>query len=415
MEMAMDAMELARRLRQAREAAGVSQQAAADAIGVHRTAVTQIESGNRSVSTLELTKLANLYGRPAIWFLSEQDVEREDVLVALHRDAPELEGDPEARRQIDRCVALCREGVSLERILGYGPRNGPPTYSESAPQSAWDAIAQGLRVAEEERRRLDLGARPITDLVGLITEQGIWVSGAEFPKNMSGLFLCHPSVGLAILVNAAHVRARRRFSYAHEYAHALLDRNRTVTVSSADNAAELVEKRANAFAAAFLMPREGVAETLAALDKGQPSRVEETVFDAATGGRIDAQLRPAPRSQWITFQDAAMIAHRFGVSYQAAVYRLLSLRYLAKAESDDLLEQEQVGKDYLGALGMFEDLEGEQARPPVDRELRSQVARLAIEAYRREEISRGRLLDFGKALGIPGPKLVALAEAARKE
>ena len=67
------------------------------------------------------------------------------------------------------------------------------------------------------------------------------------------------------------------------------------------------------------------------------------------------------------------------------------------------------------ALDVFENLEGEEDISRVDRELRSQLARLATEAYRREEISRGRPLDLGKTLGIPGAKLVALAEAARKE
>jgi hypothetical protein len=163
------------------------------------------------------------------------------------------------------------------------------------------------------------------------------------------------------------------------------------------------------------MPRDGVAETLAALDKGLPSRAEETVFDAATGGHFDAQTRPAPRSQRITYQDAATLAHRFGVSYQAAVYRLLSLRHISRTECDELLAREAVGKDFLESINMFDDLEGKDEKPLMDRELRSQVTRLAIEAFRREEVSRGRLLDLSKLLGIPGTKLVALAEAARSE
>lgn len=411
--MTIDGDELARRLRQAREDAGINQQDAADAIGVHRTAITQMEAGKRSISTLELTRLATRYGRDVTWFLSANKSD-EDVVGALHRAVPGLKNAPESRRQIDRCVALCREGVSLEGLLGHAPRKGPPTYSEPMPQTPWDAIAQGQRVAEEERRRLDLGARPITDLVGLIAEQGIWASGADLPEKMSGLFLHHASIGLVVLVNASQVRARRRFSNAHEYAHALLDRDRPVTVTSADNAAELIEKRANAFAAAFLMPREAVAEMLAALEKGQPSRVEETVFEA-TGGHFDAQARSAPRSQRITYQDAAGLAHRFGVSYQAAVYRLVSLRHVTKAESDELLAREAVGKDFLQALDMFDDLEGGESKPLIDRELRRQVAGLAIEAYRREEISRGRLLDLAKLLDVPGAKLVAWAEAARVE
>ena len=96
-------------------------------------------------------------------------------------------------------------------------------------------------------------------------------------------------------------------------------------------------------------------------------------------------------------------------------YQLLSLRHLSKAESDELLNQESFGKDYLEVIDMIDDLEGKEKKPLTDRELRSQIVRLAIEAYRREEISRGRLLDVGKALGMSGAKLIALGEAARAD
>ncbi|MDZ3837586.1 MAG: hypothetical protein U0S49_09450 [Rhodospirillales bacterium] len=42
-------------------------------------------------------------------------------------------------------------------------------------------------------------------------------------------------------------------------------------------------------------------------------------------------------------------------------------------------------------------------------ELRERVARRAIEAYRREVISRGRLLELGWALGLLGDTLLVLA------
>ena len=67
----MEAEELGRRLRVAREARGLSQQAVANALDLPRTAITQMEAGNRSVSTLELTKLAELYLRPVSYFLLE--------------------------------------------------------------------------------------------------------------------------------------------------------------------------------------------------------------------------------------------------------------------------------------------------------------------------------------------------------
>ena len=63
---------LGRRLREARENCGLSQQVAADSIGIPRTAVTQLEAGNRAVSTLELAQLAELYKQPVANFFGEQ-------------------------------------------------------------------------------------------------------------------------------------------------------------------------------------------------------------------------------------------------------------------------------------------------------------------------------------------------------
>ena len=412
----MEAEDLGRRLRAAREARGLSQQAVADTLGLPRTAVTQLEAGNRSVSTLELTRLSDLYLRPVAEFLQERARdEDEDVLVALYRVAPGLEQDPSTHEQVTRCVGLCREGVRLERLLGAGPRSGPPSYETRVPRTSGEAVAQGEQIAEQERRRLGIGNAPISDVSELIASQGIWASGVELPNGMSGLFLRHPSIGLAILVNSFHPRGRKRFSYAHEYAHALLDRGRNITISSTDNASEVVERRANAFAAAFLMPRNGIYEALRSLAKGHPSRQEQTVFDVATGGHIEAELRSSAHSQRITYKDIAILAHHFGVSYQAALYRSKSLRHISHPESQKLLNQEDFGRKYLKALSMFDEVGEREQRRHWDRELRSEIAHLAIEAYRREEISRGRVLELSKTLGIDSDLLLHLAEVARGE
>ena len=126
-------------------------------------------------------------------------------------------------------------------------------------------------MAEAERRRIGLGYGPIADMADLITTQGVWASGVRgLPNEMSGIFLRHSSIGLVILVNYDHPRSRKRFSYAHEYAHALLDRKTTsAIVSSKENSQEFIERRANAFAAAFLLPAEGVRWFLELLEKGE--------------------------------------------------------------------------------------------------------------------------------------------------
>lgn len=412
----MDARDLGSRLRSARESRGLSQQAVAQAVGLPRTAITQLEAGSRSVSTLELTRLSELYLRAVADLLQEGPTDEDrDVLVALHRAAPGLEDDPATRVQAARCVQLCREGVALARLLGTESRAGPPSYDARLPRSPGNAVAQGEEAAEQERRRLGLGNAPIADVSELIASQGIWASGVTLPDGMSGLFLRHPSIGLAILVNSSHAKGRKRFSYAHEYAHALLDRHGDVTISSTDNSSEMVEKRANAFAAAFLMPRGGMRASLRNLDKGLPSRQDHAVFDAASGGHIEAAQRAPARSQRITYKDNALLAHHFGVSYQAAVYRLKSLRYISGRETGHLLEQERFGRKYLKALGMFADVGEREQQRYWDRELRNEIAHLAIEAYRRDEISRGRVLELSATLRIAGDTLLNLADAARGE
>jgi Zn-dependent peptidase ImmA (M78 family)/transcriptional regulator with XRE-family HTH domain len=413
----MNQAELGRRLREARELCGRSQQEAAEAIDVPRTAITQIEAGNRAVSTLELTRLARLYRVNVTHFFEE---EAEDISVVLHRAENGLDKDPAVKQKLRRCLDLCQKGRDIEKLLKGDAERMPPSYRLAVPNGIGEAVAQAEQVAEQERRRLGIETMPIADMAELLATQGIWVAGTDLPSQVSGLLWHHPAIGLAILVNASHVRARRRFSYAHEYAHALLDRDRgqTLNVSSADNASEVIEKRANAFAAAFLMPKAGVSELLKGMDKGQPSKWEQSIFDVATERRIDAQWRSSPGSQTITYKDAATLAHHFGVSYQAAVYRLRSLNFLSQKECSELLRQEEAGRNYLRLLGMVDDIEGRDDLKIQKRELRGQIVSLAIEAYRREELSRGQLLDLGDDLELDEfdkETLLELADQAKAD
>lgn len=68
---------LAANVRRARTAAGLSQQALADALGLDRSAVSKIETGRRRVESLELQTLATRLGRPPAWFLSPVDGQKE--------------------------------------------------------------------------------------------------------------------------------------------------------------------------------------------------------------------------------------------------------------------------------------------------------------------------------------------------
>lgn len=406
--------DLGRKLRIAREARGLSQQATADAIGVTRTAITQMESGNRSVSTLELSKLAECLWRPVSYFFEEIAEEEEDVFVTLFRMAPGLKKDKVVRDRVGHCLNLCREGVALKGILGLASGPGLPVYDMGSPRSKGDAITQGNEIAAEERRRLGIGESPVRDMSELIVSQGIWASDAELPQEISGFFLNHKSFGLAIVANANHSRGRKRFSYAHEYAHVLMDRHGKLAVSSIGNSSELAEVRANAFAAAFLIPADSVYQVLRNLDTSIQYQRVQTVYDAARGGPVEGVMRTSSSTlHGITYKDVAKSAHWFGVSYQAALYRMKSLRLVSDQEMNMLTALEESGKLFLNELGDDDSVERREARQRSDRELRFEVAGLAIEAYRREGISQGRLLELAKMLRIDGPRFLEFASKAR--
>lgn len=413
--MNIDQSTLASRLKEARITAKLTQDQVAKALDLPRTSIVQLEAGNRAVSTLELAKLAQLFGRPiSAFFEATSPPDEEDVLVSLFR-AAHVEGlEMPWQSEVSRYLGICRAGVELEQYLDRPPHVGPPTYDMPPPRKIMEAVEQGTLVAEQERRRMGLGHNPIPDMSDLINCQNVWASGAKLPDDMSGLFLKHSSIGLCILVHFDHARARKRFSYAHEYAHALLDRQNTATVSLVQNRSDLGEVRANAFAAAFLLPRTGVWSFLNARFKGGPSVVDQTVYDPAAeqhAEEVRAQRRAAPRSQVLTYEDVAALAHHFGVSYQAGLFRLKSMGVVNDAEFGELRDKEHFGKDYLRMLQVLDDLEGRDEHKP-DREIVNQVVHLALEAYRREEVTKGKLRDLSALLGISAKDLLALAEAA---
>jgi hypothetical protein len=113
----------------------------------------------------------------------------------------------------------------------------------------------------------------------------------------------------------------------------------------------------------------------------------------------------------VTYEDIAALAQHFGVSYMAALYRLKSLATINATEFDALREKEPFAKSYLDLIEPFGDGSEQHPKQP-DREIVSQVVHLALEAYRREFISQGKLRDLSSLLGIPAKTLVELAEAA---
>ena len=77
-------VDVGRRLKQVREYLNLSQQVVAATTGVPRSAISDIERGQRKVDSLELRKFARLYSYPVGYFLGE-DGSADDSVLALAR------------------------------------------------------------------------------------------------------------------------------------------------------------------------------------------------------------------------------------------------------------------------------------------------------------------------------------------
>ncbi len=190
----------------------------------------------------------------------------------------------------------------------------------------------------------------------------------------------------------------------------LLDRIAAGRISRASDRTDLIEVRANAFAASFLMPVEGVRQYVAALGKGASSRIHAEIFDEA--GVVPVDARTEPGSQSLQLYDVVPMAHFFGVSVLSALYRLRNLRLLSDAEFDHLKEQDQEGRSEEIRTGLnLPAVEGAAHAGEFSRRFMS----LVLEAYRRERITKSKLRQLAGRIGVSAETVQMLIESAGLE
>jgi Zn-dependent peptidase ImmA (M78 family)/DNA-binding XRE family transcriptional regulator len=406
----LDMEELGRRLKKAREAVGLNQEEVSGQLGISRGALAQFETGTKAPNSLHLVRLAEIYRRELGELLAEAfDEAGRDPLTALFRADLQLASDRERASTIAECVKLCREFTNLETLLGIDQdRVYDVNYNTPLMRTRWDAIRQGERLAELERARLRLGEDPLTNLAEILEAQGVRFIEMPLSDAISGLFLSDTRYGPSIMVNEDHSPRRRLFSCAHEYCHVLVDRDRGGLVSRAENREELFEVRANAFAAAFLMPEGGVRAFVRRLGKGEQSRSQLRAYDETAV--VEGQRRREAHSQDIQVYDVAHLAHHFGVSYETALYRLLNLKLVTEEERAGLAEQKEAGASIMRFLGPEPD-----AKAPGHKPFRHQLVLLAVEALRREVISRAKLRELCDLAQVqPGEFKTLLATVAQE-
>jgi len=415
---------LGNRLRAAREAAGLTQEEAAGALGVSRPTIAQMEAGKHKVTGLELVRLSELYGRPIAELLADEFTQAAEPI--LFRSLPEVRSDPKVKTAVREATALVREILALRQMLGtHKVDPGLPTYRLPRLTRKWQAAEFGNRLASEERRRLGLGSSPVPNLGALLERQGVLILEMDLPDAVSGLtFPLNGNVVIAVHANQS--KLRQRFSMAHEYCHALCDVEVDTTLKGGDARAivcrpveeeDLREVRANAFAAAFLLPEDGVLDFVEDLGKGSPSRPSETIYsEGHPGPYVTAEGRLPAHSQELGALEVMKISEFFGASRECTVWRLFNLKLLRESQKDRLLAwaRGEASPEGLGeprSVGGTEGMCSGHAEPL--QSARRILVQLAYDALRREEISVGRFRELARRAKLDRLQTETLVEEAR--
>jgi transcriptional regulator with XRE-family HTH domain len=109
-----DRKALGERLRGAREYLGFSQDQVATFLGVSRSALSLMETGQRKVEALELKKLAGLYKRPVGYFTDEDEDDASVDADVRHLARKVAELSAEDRREVVRFTEYLRSKKSME-------------------------------------------------------------------------------------------------------------------------------------------------------------------------------------------------------------------------------------------------------------------------------------------------------------
>lgn len=338
----------AENLRALRELRGYSFTALSTASTIPEQALRDAEDGRFSFELM--AHLADFYQLDIDFLTSDTrlgDGQPESVFffqgasTALYReDLPTLNRVAQRARLFVNTTDHGREG--LKRRQRFEPQ---PLASDQQGSAA----RQGYRLARYVRAALGLGAVPIADLGGLLTQElGVLIADERLTdlNYQACAVLDQARSAAAILLSSAsperdQATLLRRVYLAHELCHLLFDVTPTgaITISTdsaRDDAKIGVEQRARAFCAELLIPRDGLIQAF-----GEP--------------------RHRPFEQAVTLVDQARST--FGAPWRVAVNHLKNMGYIDEAARFTL--------------------EGEQTRPSAPRwPTESTVAQLEAKAAR---------------------------------
>jgi len=350
------AVRIGRRLKEVRDRLGLTLTEAAGRMGFNNyQTLSEIEKGARALKAWELSKLADLYSKD-IWFF-------------LQEGEPELTPNTYAWRKADATTDTRELEAGFDRLLeNYHLLEEVTGEINDTKFEPWDMDAAKLtrqvveKLANDFITDYNLGYRPAANIIDVIEKQlGIKVLFVNMGQQGSAVST-HGKHGCAIIVNSSEAPWRCNYNLAHELFHLFTGSTHASESPQSTHGPDSddIEKLADAFAAALLMPQVPVL-------REAERRIQN--------GRI-------------SLLDLARIAVDFDVSSQALMYRLAGLRKLDWDQVKTIVDSEEFAAENRKAR------QGTFRKCP---EFSNRFVGLGLKALQEGRISIGK---FCKIFGI---------------
>lgn len=243
---------LCKRLHQARLATGLSLRALAEKVGVSAMMLSKYERGESVPSSDVLLALSDALGVRTEYFFRNAEINLERI---QHRNKHRWKLPKLAETKV---LADVRDQLERWQVLD-AVVPAPWSVRFSLPKGLPDSIRnldQIEDVAARVRAHWNLGLNPVPDLIDTLEARGIKVFTTRFDDPRFEGMCARADHHHIVVVGRKWPGDRQRFTLAHELGHLVLDERLSKTLD--------IEKAADRFAGAFLVPAENVIEALGA-------------------------------------------------------------------------------------------------------------------------------------------------------
>lgn len=244
---------IALQIKKLRKALGYSQEKFGRVLATSQRKITDIENDKQKVSADLLLKIAKAFSIDLDYFYdAEAEPHATDILFRAKEKMEEQ--DYEVVRVLR---SVCSDQNALEEMVKPEQWNKPYRKYDIGTYKPTLSVAE--EVARKEREYFELNTAPVTDIQSLLLHEGLDLVQVPLQYRISGFFFTLENGRPFLVVNSILQPYSKNFSVAHEYAHLLFDCSRRFNIICKEvekPQTDRIEKRANAFAAEFLLPGE---------------------------------------------------------------------------------------------------------------------------------------------------------------